>query len=367
MAPALNATLFGIIREAQRRKFRILGGMYGWASLGRNGRMVDLTKMNVASISQIGGTFLRSSRTNLVRQPDGVQIIKERMKQWKVDALVPVGGNDTLGAAKILSEHGVAIIGVPKTIDNDLEATYWTPGYPSAARYMADFVREIRDDAAYALSRIFIIESPGRDSGWLAAAGAMGGADVIVPPERKVSRKNFLAALRRRYEANGNFAVAVVAEHARFDDPTIQGKASDQVDEFGVKRVNFITVGLRDLIKNSLGIDSKALVPANFFETGRPFPEDRTVAEQLGRHAVELISRDISGRMVSVRRRGNRLDVTDVPLAAAVKRDRVLDDTYFDFKNFRPKTKFFNYLAPAFPSDYRRRDSAYLKLLRRLP
>lgn len=369
LAPALNATLFGVIREAQQRRYRVLGGMYGWAALGRNGKVVDLTRLDVRSIARVGGTFLRSSRTNLLKQPNGVALAQERLKQWQVDAVVPIGGNDTLGAAKVLGERGLTIVGVPKTIDNDLNGTYWTPGFPSAARYLADFVREIRDDAAYALSRIFLVEAPGRASGWLAASAAFGGADVILPPERPVKLRHFLRAVRDRYERNGNFAVAVISEHATFDDPTIAGLASDQEDGFTVKRTHFITVRLRDRIKAELGVETKALVPANFFETGSPFPEDRETAEQLGRYAVGLVAAGVSGRMASLERIGTtrRFRMKSVLLSAAVRRDRVLDPTFFNFSEFRPTRKFMQYLAPAFPVGYERRDAGYLRLLRKLP
>ena len=134
-----------------------------------------------------------------------------------------------------------------------------------------------------------------------------------------------------------------------------------------MKRTNFVTVRLRDVIKNELGIDTKALVPANFCESGMPFPEDRDSAIALGRHSVQLVSRGVTGRMASLKRSGRRLVVTDVPLAAAVKRERLLDSTYFDFAKYRPKKKFFDYVSLAFPRGYTQRDAAYLKLLRRLP
>lgn len=367
LAPALNATLAGVISEAQKNGYRILGGLYGWACLGRNGKVIDLTSMKVHAIESVGGTFLHSSRTNPYAN-GGLDTIQERIHEHKIDGIVAIGGNDTLNAARQLSEHGIAIVGVPKTIDNDLRRTYWTPGYPTAARLMADFTRQIRDDAAYALSRIFLIESPGRESGWLAAAAAMGGADVIVPPERPANLRTFLKVLNRRYERNGNFAVAVIAEHAKFDDPRIRPRQSDQRDDFGVVRYGFITIGLRDVIKAELGIDTKALVPANWFESGAPIAVDQKMAEALGRHAVKLIAGGKTGIMVAIRREGAspRLTVGELPLEAAVMSERLLDGSYFDFERFYPRQKFFDYLAPAFPRTYRARDRSYLSLIKRV-
>lgn len=366
LAPALNPTLYGVIAEAQRRRFRVLGGLYGWVSLGRNSRIVDLTKMDVRSIRERGGTLLRSSRTNPLKDSNGLALVREVLRQRQVDAVVAIGGNDTLGAAAKLAKAGVMVVGVPKTIDNDLEATYWTPGFPTAAKFMADFVREIRDDAAYSLSRIFLIEAPGRVAGWLAAAAAFGGADVIVPPERPVRLKHFLRMLYQRYEGNGNFAVAVIAEHARFDDRRVQAKTSDQRDDYGMTRYNFITASLRDVVKTELGIDTKAAVPANWLESGEPTKVDRDLGEALGRHAVQRVIDGKSGRMTSIARRGRRLLVTDVPLSRAVRRERLLDSTYFDFEKFRPTKKFLDYLAPAFPSEYRTVDRAYQQLVQRV-
>ena len=160
LAPALNPTLYGVITKAKKQGFKILGGMYGWASLLDNGRIVDLTKLNIEPIKNIGGTFLRSSRTNPFNVKDGVTQLKDKIKEHKIDYLVAIGGNDTMGAAeRLFREENLPIIGIPKTIDNDLPETYFTPGFPSAAFYFSSYVKEIREDAAYALSRIYIIEA----------------------------------------------------------------------------------------------------------------------------------------------------------------------------------------------------------------
>jgi len=368
LAPALNPTLYGVIKEAQGKGMQIFGGLFGWACLLDNGRVVDLTHFNPEPLKNIGGTALRSSRTNPLGVKDGLEIVREKLREYKVDFVVAIGGDDTLGAAhKLFQQEKIKIVGVPKTIDNDLPATYWTPGFPSAAYCTAKFCEEIKIDAAYALSRIFIIEVLGRKSGWLAAAAAYGAADVIIPPEKKVKLSKVLDILAQRYEKNGNFATLVISEETNFDQE-VKGISQDQKDSFKVKRKSFVALGLKEKIKESLGIDCKPLFPGNFLQTGRPIETDAYWARRLGEKAIQLISQDKFGYMAALSRPGRSLKISavEVPLAKAVGRVRLLDRSYFDFENFKVKQKFFHYMEPMLGRP-KSETGAYLKFIRKIP
>lgn len=367
LAPALNPTIYGVITEARKNGWRVLGGLHGWASLLNDGRHVDLTNLDVESLKENGGTILRSSRANPYATPDGPTQVKNTLRALGVDAVVAIGGDDTLGAAAKLSREGISIVGIPKTVDNDLPHTYYTPGFPSAAYYLASFTDEIKRDAAYALSRIYIIEAMGFKAGWLTCAGALGGADVVLPPEWKISWKHTLELLSKRYKKNGNFAVVVASQEAHFDED-IAGIPDQQIGEgHGHTRHSFICLTLRDKIRAELGIDAKPLYPGNYVETGAPIPFDRDLAIALGHKAVELLHAGTSGMMVRlVRPDPSALDITTdaIPFEKIIAQPhRPLDPDMFDHENLLPTKTFFDYMAPLtqdFPSF---RNSAYTQLM----
>lgn len=368
LAPALNPTLYGVIRTAQQAGFRVLGGLHGWASLGANGRVIDLTEFDTSPIEHVGGTFLRSSRTNPFAVDDGVAILKEKLREYKVDYVVAIGGDDTLGAAYKLFQHeGIPIVGIPKTIDNDLQQTYWTPGYPTAAFLTAQYAYNIKMDAAYALSRVFVIEVLGRQSGWLTAAAAFGLADVILPPEREYKLDAVLQAVQQRYEANGNYVTVVLSEEARFDRD-VQGmlQAANAADSFQVQRKAFVAMGLCKKITEELGISGKPLFPGNFMQTGNPIDVDARVARALGERAVEILLAGSFGRMACVSRpdmQRMEIDVADIPLAEAVGAVRFLDEAYFDFEKFQVREKFLQYAEPFLGSYTQRQHEQYIRLV----
>ena len=370
LAPALNPTLYGLIKSAQEQKMKILGGLFGWTCLGEQGRMIDLTEFNPDPIKRVGGTFLRSSRTNPFAINDGIVILKKKLKENNIDYIVAVGGNDTLGAAlKLFQQEDIKVVGIPKTIDNDLQATYWAPGYPSAAHFTAQFSYEVKIDAAYALSRVFIIEVLGRKSGWLAAAGAFGLADVIIPPEKVVSLDSVLQQVASKYKENGSFATVIISEETRFDKEILGiNQVTDRSDKFNIKRKSFVAMGLQEKVIAELGIDCKALFPGNFMQSGTPTEIDRNFAINLGQQAVGLLSSGQFGYMASLERPSKRsldINLTQVPLSEAVNKERYLDDTYFDFDKLAVKQKFFDYAEP-FLSQDNYSQSSYLSLINRL-
>ncbi|MBI5037552.1 MAG: 6-phosphofructokinase [Candidatus Kerfeldbacteria bacterium] len=368
LAPALNPTLAGVITTAQRHGMRVLGGLYGWACLGAHGKVIDLTTFDAAPLRHVGGTFLRSSRTNPFAVDDGITILQEKIKEYGVDYIIAIGGDDTLGAAsRLFREYNIPVIGIPKTIDNDLQGTYWSPGYPSAAHYTAQYAYEIKVDAAYALSRVFVIEVLGRQSGWLTAAAAYGLADIILPPEREYKLDAVLQAVQQRYEKNGNYVTVVLSEEARFDRE-VQGMLQDanKADSYQVQRKAFVAMGLCKKITEELGISGKPLFPGNFMQTGNPIDIDAQIALQLGEHAVDLALNGSLGQMACVRRSdlgGSRIDVSDIPLAEAVGKVRFIDDSYFDFDQFQVTDAFIKYAEPFLGPLAQRQTDPYLHLI----
>ncbi len=369
LAPALNPTLYGAITEAKKQGFNILGGMYGWACLLDDGKIIDLNNIDIEPIKNIGGTFLRSSRTNPFKVTDGLDQLKSKIKAYKIDYILAIGGDDTLGAArKLFEEEKIPIVGIPKTIDNDLSETYFTSGFPTAAYYLSNYVSEIKKDAAYALSRIYVIESLGMNAGWLAASSIYGQADVIIPPEKTVSLKKVLDSLSKKYKENKNFAVVVVAQEAKFDQ-SINGIAQNQKDDqFNIKRHHFICLALKNKIQDTLSIETKPLYPGNYLESGNPIEIDQKYAIALGKKAIDLIKKEKFGHMACLKRPDwsrNELEIDSVELSKVVgkKNYKALPDDYFDYENFKPTTKFLEYMEPILGQLEEKKDN-YIKLIK---
>ena len=366
LAPALNATLAGVIDAARESGITVLGGLRGWASLLDNGKIVDISSVDTELIQKIGGTFLRSSRTNIFKVENGIEQVKLKIKEHQIDVIFAIGGNDTLGeACELFKKEGIPVIGIPKTIDNDLSETYWTPGYPSAAIQMAQIVKEIREDAAYTLSRIFVIEALGMHAGWLALAGACGGADVIIPPEKQVSLSEVVRLTGERYEENGNFACVVVSQEARFDEP-LNARDDDQTDHFGTVRREYVCLALRDRLKKDLGVYAKAIYPGNFLESGHPIDIDRVIAYKLGLKSIELLKEEKFGFMPSVVRNGAVVEVGECKLENVIGEGnyRFVPDNFFDWKQMRATDEFMDYMKPVLGAYPWMKDDAYYQLIK---
>lgn len=369
VAPALNPTLYGVINGAKKEKAKILGGIFGWASLLDDGKIIDLDKLNIEPIEDVGGTILRSSRTNPFKIENGIGQIKKNIKKHKIDYIIAIGGDDTLGAARrLVEEENLPIIGIPKTIDNDLSGTYFTPGFPSAAHYISSFAKEIKIDAAYALQRIFVIEVMGMHAGWLSASASYGWADLIIPPEKEIKLDNFFTLLEKKYKENGNFATVAISQEAKIEGG-ICGIVDDQKDLFGVTRHELICVNLKQEIKKRLDIDSKILLPGNWLETGKPIEIDKKFAIELGEKAIELIKEGKIGFMANLVRpnpKSLEIKIDSINLGDVVGENkyRNLPDEYFDYNNLKVTEKFYDYMKPIL-GKYEAQNE-YLKLIKKI-
>lgn len=344
LSPSLNPTLGNVIESAQKKGWRVFGGFRGWASMLPGGKYKDASRLPVAHFKKSGGTFLQSSRTNPLKYPGGHSHVIARYRKLGLDAIVAIGGDDTLSAAqRLYLEAEIPVYGIPKTIDNDIPGMYVTPGFPTAAERFGQMVFELHHRAAHAFSRIYVIEAMGLHAGWLTAAGFLGGADILIPPERPVSLPRFLKLLRHCYKANGGYASVVLSQEAHFTGG-VAGLSDDQVDDYSISRHQFICLALKKIIKDKLGIDTKAILPGNFLESGDPNKTDQIICSALGRTTIERItSGDIpalavieykAGRLTVGRRDWQDVDLDSTPC---------LTDDLFDFKNFCIKPKLGRY------------------------
>ncbi len=362
VAPALNASLYGAIKSARRHGFRVLGGLYGWKSLLLGGKILDLKNINIESLKKNGGTFLKTSRTNPFKTKSGIFEIKSQLKKYKIDYIVAIGGDDTLGAAtKLWEAYKIPIVGIPKTIDNDLSATYFTPGFPTAAQNFALFCDAIKQ-TAYATSKIYIIETMGGKAGWLCAAAALSGVDIILPPEKKVKIKRLIQIIKNYYRKN-NFVVLALAHQTKFD--MLKGLKLT-TDEYGIERAFFVSLDLKKEIEKNLGIEVKIAIPGNFLSGSDPIKIDRDFTVKLGEKAIDLIIKKKFGYMSCITKfSSQKMDIGETLLKKACGRYRELDENFFDFKNFQVRKKYLNYIKSIL-GKYEFEDKKYNQLISRL-
>lgn len=338
---ALNATLHGVISHAHRSGVRVLGGFKGWQSL-LTGNLIDTKNLPLDGIENIGGTFLRTSRTNPFKTEKGVEKIKATMEKYGIDALIAIGGDDTLGAAnRLYNEYNIPIVAIPKTIDNDLSATHFTPGFPSAAENLIEYIRHIKRDCAIPRERMFLVESHGGNAGWLPSAAVLGGADCIVIPERKTSLSKLLRKIEEIHKKQSH-GIIVISKEAQFDENI--GENEIQNDGFNVQRRQHNAISLQTQIKEKLHINAPIITLGNLVRTGKPNAIDKSMAIALGKHAVELILQKRFGLMSSIK--SGATGVTQIPLELAVGKYKEMTEKEFDFEQFLPTEEFISYLQP---------------------
>ena len=364
LAPALNATLYGVIKAARKQGWKILGGLNGWSSLVQNGRIIDLTNLKIECLKNRGGTFLKSSRTNPFKVQNGINLLHQKIKQHKINALVAIGGDDTLSAAAgLFNQEKIPIIGLPKTIDNDLPGTYFSPGFPSAAYYVASLAAETKEDSAYSLSRVYLIEIMGAHAGFLTCAAALGGADVIIPPEWRFDLKNILQLIKNKYQKNGNYCVVAISKEAKIKG--LKGLSDKQTDGFGHIRQEYICLSLQNEIQSVLGFSTKTMVPMGYLQSGRPIDLDKKLAYQLGQKAVTLIEQNKFGQAVIINFKNNKFAVKNIALKKMSEPTSKLTKTDFNFSIMQPSVKYLKYLNSLI-GNYKFIDREYLKLRKKI-
>jgi 6-phosphofructokinase 1 len=325
--PGLNAVIRAIVRRGlQLGEHSFHGFRYGWAGvLADDG--VELTRQSTAGILPRGGTILGTSRTNPLSREDGVERIGQTLASKRLDALVPIGGEDTLGVALRLSQEGVPIVGVPKTIDNDIGGTDVTFGFHTAVQIATDAIDRLHTTAE-SHNRVMVVEVMGRHAGWIATyAGIAGGADAILVPEIPFDIEEVCARLRRRHAAGITFSIVVVAEGAT----PLQGSgmatpAQTHADEFGHARLGGIGVALEREIEARTGFEARATILGHVQRGGTPTAYDRVLATRFGVGAMDAAHQGRFGCMVALQ----GPDIVELELAQALDAPKLIDRRLFD-------------------------------------
>ncbi len=311
--PGLNAVIRAIVRKGiDRYGHAIVGFRDGWRGPLENA-YTELTIESTRGILPRGGTILGSSRTNPFKRDGGAEQIRENLRGLHLDGLIAIGGEDTLGAACKLSEMGINVVGVPKTIDNDLGATDLTFGFDTAVQVASDAIDRLHTTAE-SHHRIMIVEVMGRHAGWIALhSGLAGGADVILIPERPFDIEEVVRLIQRRHARGRYFSIVVAAEGATPKAGTLE-VMSQGTDEFGHERLGGIGYLLEREIGERTGFDSRATVLGHIQRGGTPTAFDRVLATRLGAAAIDAVSEGKWGQMAALR--STRIEM--VPLGEAV-------------------------------------------------
>src|SRR5947207_10633005 len=257
--PGLNAVIRAAVRKGSfHYDDTFVGFLEGWRGLVED-KSMPLDLHAVAGILPRGGTILRTSRTNPAKKPDGLEKCMATLKKNNVDALIAIGGDDTLSVATKLFDKGVKVVGVPKTIDNDLSGTDFTFGFDTAVNIVTEAIDRVHTTAE-AHNRVMVVEVMGRDSGWIAIySGVAGGADVILVPERPFDLDEVAETLKRRHERGSYFSIVVVAEGAKLSGNT-EHQLQSRLDEFGHVRLGGIGNVVASEIERRTGYEARSVV-----------------------------------------------------------------------------------------------------------
>src|SRR4051794_24139211 len=324
--PGLNAVIRAIVRKGiNAHGHEFFGFRYGWAGV-LNGDGAPLTLENTRGILHRGGTILGSSRTNVYKGEDGLNKGKQAMNDQKPDAPVPIRGRGTLGVGGKLHEDGVPVVGVPKTIDNDLAGTDFTFGFQTAVQIATDAIDRLHTTAE-SHNRVIVCEVMGRHAGWIAAySGMAGGADAILVPERPFDIEEVCAHLRRRHEKGRRFSIVVVSEGATPKDGGTLSSMSQGKDAFGHERLGGIAVGLEREIEERTGYETRMTILGHVQRGGTPNAYDRVLGTRFGVAAVDAATRGDHGKMVALR----GTEVLTVPLSDALSEPKLLDPELYE-------------------------------------
>jgi len=323
--PGLNAVIRAIVRKGiNGHGHEFVGFRYGWAGVLSN-EARDLTLDSTRGILHRGGTILGSSRTNPYKVDGGVDQVREAMAAQRLDALIPIGGEDTLGVAGKLTNDGINVVGVPKTIDNDLAATDFTFGFQTAVQVATDAIDRVHTTAE-SHNRVIVVEVMGRNAGWLAVySGMAGGADVILIPERPFDIDEVCAHIRHRHARGSTFSIVVVAEGATPADGDVVSEHQG-TDAFGHVRLGGIAVALEKAIEERTGYETRMTILGHVQRGGTPLAYDRVLGTRFGVEAVDAVTEGDYGKMVALR--GTRIE--RVPLAEALAEPKLVDPELYE-------------------------------------
>ena len=311
--PGLNAVIRAVARRSLLRGWEVVGVREGWRGLV-DGVVEALGPREISGLLPRGGTILGTTRTNPYKVEGGVERVRENFGAMKLDALVAIGGEDTLGvAARLHAEHDFPVVGVPKTIDNDLSGTDYTFGFDTAVSVATEAIDRLHTTAE-SHNRVMVVEVMGRHTGWIAVmSGIAGGADVILIPEEPISIDEAVADIRRRHERGKDFSIVVVSEGYELEGTDNEG----DVDQFGHVRLSQRGVGdaVARQIGEKTGYETRVTVLGHVQRGGSPTARDRVLATRFGLKAADLAHAGRFGRMAALQ--GDQ--IVDVSLDEATK------------------------------------------------
>src|SRR5256714_3062713 len=322
--PGLNAVIRAVARRSFSRGHEVVGVLEGWRGLVE-GLFTPLGPREVSGLLPRGGTIIGTTRTNPFRLDGGVERVLEHFRTEGLDALVAIGGEDTLGvAARLHAEHDFPVVGVPKTIDNDLSATDYTFGFDTAVFIATEAIDRLHTTAE-SHNRVMVVEVMGRHTGWIAVmSGIAGGADVILVPEIPLDFDEVAEAIRKRHAHGKNFSIVVVSEGCE-----LPGLAdAEERDQFGHVILSKRGVGdaLGREIEQRTGYETRVTVLGHVQRGGSPTARDRLLATRFGLKAADLALGGEFGQMAALQ--GD--DVVAVPLAEATAQLKVVPREWYE-------------------------------------
>jgi len=324
--PGLNAVIRAVTRRAFDRGDDVVGVLHGWRGLVE-GQFRQLGSIDISGILPRGGTILKTSRTNPYKVDGGVERVLENLRG--LDALVAIGGEDTLGvAARLHSEHGAHVVGVPKTIDNDLSGTDYTFGFDTAVTIATEAIDRLHSTAE-SHDRVMVCEGMGRHTGWIAVmSGMAGGADVILTPERPVTVERCCELIQKRHAKGKDFSIVVVSEgwEMRTESGDSQLVATTTTDAFGHVRLGGVGDGLAREIEARTGFETRVTTLGHIQRGGSPTAHDRVLATRYGLKAADMVHAGAWGQMAALR--GDRIEA--VPLSDAVAELKTVPDELYE-------------------------------------
>jgi phosphofructokinase-like protein len=326
--PGLNAVIRAVVRRAESHTFEVMGIRDGWKGLVEDTN-VRLTRQSVSGILHVGGTILGTSRTNPFKKADAVDKVLATIERHKLGAIVAIGGEDTLGVAnKLFQEKGVKVVGVPKTIDNDLFGTDFTFGFDTAVSIATECIDRLHSTAE-SHKRVIVCEVMGRHAGWIATySGIAGGADVILVPEYPIRLDDVTQHLQNRHAQGKKFSIVVVAEGATLATEKGQENVttSQRLDEFGHVQLGGIGQFLATELEKRTGFETRVTVLGHIQRGGSPTAHDRVLATRFGVKACDMVAAGEFGRMAALR--GNEIE--SIALSEATSKLKTVDPKLFE-------------------------------------
>ena len=321
--PGLNPVIRAAVKTSLREGYQAIGIRNGWKGLVEN----DTFPLDAAAVSGIvhrGGTILGTSRTNPYKDPVALEKLKANFKKMGLDALITIGGEDTLGVASKFHKDGFPVVGVPKTIDNDLSGTDFTFGFDTAVNIAMEAIDRLHSTAE-SHRRIMVVEVMGRHAGWIAVhSGIAGGADLILVPEVPIKMKEVCEVIQKRVDRGKYFSIIVVAEGAKFEGNEVL--VEKKLDEFGHVRLGGIGELLAAKIEEATKLETRVAVLGHIQRGGAATAFDRVLGSRFGQKAVQLVKKKEFGNMVALR--GN--EILSIPIQEAVSKLKTVDAAYYD-------------------------------------